>query len=243
VFDLIEFDHVPSEEELMEAEDFSIKLRQVPDESEVARLSSLTCPITLLLTEIPGEKEIHTLSKLSNVANITNVTIWIDNIPTDDEVLRIKNLNLHPQTEKNLCLLLFEIPNYIDRKRIRTVNTLCTTYPFLFLERIPTYEERKDIYLTYPQLGTIIAIEHIPTEEEIVGLSRIKPPPLVGIYLEQAPEIHELKRLSDIKPEVILYLRETPMEDYTSLLGGEIRIEIVSSKGEMINHLVSEAIR
>lgn len=240
---LREFDHIPTDEELRGVGKYSVKLGFVPDEAGADRLIKLGCPLSILLTQVPDEAESQVLVDLADLADFTQLTLWLDHLPSDEEVLRIKDLRLGRGTQKDVCMLLFEIPDYIDRRRIRTVSTFCTAYPFLFIERIPTYEERRDIYLTYPALGTIIALEHIPVEDEIVSLSRVKPSPLLGIFLERMPEDEELRRLADIKPETILYVMETPMQDYTDIIGAKNRIEVVSSRGEMVRHLMAEAIR
>jgi hypothetical protein len=239
-----DFDRIPSESEIKElvGEDFIIKLKSIPEESESKRLDGVfNAHLFFELSFVPIEEELVNFELIPHV--VEGAEVFLDHPPTDRELYNlqrmqrlIKDRNLH------IHILTTYVPGYEDRKKYKGFRYL--PYFNFLLTALPNFEVRGDLQRILPPPNVLLLLDHVPTQEEMVECRRIRPPPYIGILLDHTPNEEEFLRLRDEMSNVntIVYFnlgRDLKEEEVEYMKKSWIPFTVVSSRDEAVISLLS----
>jgi len=205
---IVEFDHIPLDEELktVKRKIVEVRLNELPSDEEIEQIFKINPRLYFTFNQLISENELIILAGITFQVIVKKIEFVMDVIPEDQELENLSRILFHPETEVELRLVLFNIPDYPQRRKIRT---LANKYPiklYLYLEKLPDYDGRKDLRMAYPQPTVLFLLDYIPDMQEIIEMKRIRPYPLLNIYLEHSPTEEEIKLMKGMEIKFCLYI-------------------------------------
>ncbi len=237
----IEFDHIPSDEELKGAgrEIVEIRLDALPTGEEIERIIKINTVLHFMFNQMISENELMRLAGITFQAAVEKINFLMDYIPEERELANIGKIRFNPETKVEIDLILFNIPDYTQRKMIRTRAMRYPIKTYIFLEKLPDYNERKDLRFIYPQPVILILLDYIPDNQEIIEMKRIRPYPLLNIFLEHFPTKEDIALMKSMEMGFYLYLSilRDLAEEEISLLNFVHACFQVTGKGEAVQRI------
>lgn len=238
---IVEFDHIPLDEELktVKRKIVEIRLNELPSDEEIERIIKINPILYFTFNQLIPENELMILAGITFQVMVKKINFVMDVIPEDQELENLSRIVLHPGTEVELGLVLFNIPAYPQRRKIRS---LANKYPiklYLYLEKLPDYDGRKDLRMAYPMPTTLFLVDYIPDTQEIIEMKRIRPYPMLNIYLEHSPTEEEIRLMKNMEMKFCLYISISSdiTEEELSRLGLVSKVFQVIGKGEAMQHI------
>ena len=238
---IVEFDHIPLDEELktVKGKIVEVRLNELPSDEEIERIIKINPILYFTFNQLIPENELMILAGITFQVMVKKIDFVMDVIPEDQELINLSRIVFHPGTEVELELVLFNIPDYPQRRKIRTFANKYPIELYLYLEKLPDYDGRKDLRMTYPQPAALLLLDYIPDMQEIIEMKRIRPYPLLNIYLEHSPTEEEIKLMKNMEVKFCLYISMSSdlTEEERSRLDFVSPIFQVIGKGEAMQHI------
>lgn len=237
----MEFDHVPEDDELkgINRQKVEVRFNSLPTALEIERIIKIKPVLHFIFEQMISEKELMILAGITYQAEVDKINFVLDTIPEEHEVANLKQIRFNPETKVEIDLILFNIPDYAERKKVKTFARVYPLKIYLFLEKLPDYNERRDLRFIYPPPLAFFLLDYVPGVQEIIEMKRIRPYPLLNIYLEHFPSEEEIALMKSLEMRFSLYfsLPYDLTEDELSLLKFVRAIFQVTGKGEAVQHL------
>ncbi len=237
----IEFDHIPEDDELkgLNRQKVEVRFNSLPTALEIERIIKINPVMHFTFDRMISEKELMILAGITFQVEVEKINFVVDTIPEEHEIANIGRVRFNPETKVEISLILFNIPDYTQRKKVRA---LAMRYPlklYIFLEKLPDYNERKDLRMIYPPPLAFFLLDYVPGMQEIIEMKRIRPYPLLNIYLEHFPAEEEIKLMKSLEMRFSLYfsMPDDITEGELSLLNFVNAIFQVTGKGEAVEHI------
>jgi hypothetical protein len=242
--EIIDFDRIPSENEIkeLEGEDFIIELNYIPKEYESKRLEGVfNAHLFFRLSFVPIDEELVNFELIPHV--VEGVEVFLDHLPTDIELYNLQKMQrLVKDRNLHVHVLSTYVPGYEERKKYKGLRYL--PYFNFLLTAVPDFQTRGELQRILPPPNVLLLLDHVPTHEEMVECRRIRPLPSIGILLDHIPDEEEFLRLRDelSNTNTVVYFnlgRDLSEEEREYMKKSWIPFAAVSDRDEAVISLLS----